>query len=242
VALGLALMACVVHFWLMRLRAPLTPERRALWLKAACKRVMSALGVRSRIHGRIPARGLVVSNHLGYLDILIYSAAMPCAFISKAEIGRWPYFGWAARTGGTIFLDRMSRASADSVARQMSARFALPVPVLLFPEGTSTDGSQVRRFHARLIEPAVAAGAPLIPAAICYVSEDGMPERELCWYGDMLFLPHLWKVLGARGISAEVHFAEPRIYASRREAAQAAHDEIAEMRAGFGRRETSLRG
>jgi lyso-ornithine lipid O-acyltransferase len=231
VALGLALMACFLHFCFMRLRGPLTPERRALWLQAACRRVMSALGIRCRIHGEVPARGLVVSNHLGYLDILIYSAAMPCVFISKAEIGRWPFFGWAARAGGTIFLDRLSRASADSVARQISARLTLAVPILLFPEGTSSDGSQVRRFHARLIEPAVAAGAQLTPAAVRYVTEGGVPERELCWFGDALFLPHLGKVLGTRGISAEVHFAKPRIYAGPREAAQAAHDEVAAMRA-----------
>jgi lyso-ornithine lipid O-acyltransferase len=234
VALGLALIACVVHFCFMRLRGPLTLQRRALWLQAACRRVMSALGIRSRILGRIPARGLVVSNHLGYLDILVYSAVMPCVFISKAEIARWPYFGWAARAGGTIFLDRLSRASANSVARLMTLRLALPIPILLFPEGMSTDGSQVRRFHARLIEPAVATGAQLTPAAIRYFARSGVPERELCWFGDTLFLPHLWKVLGTRGVLAEVHFAEPRIYASPREAARSAHDEVARMRERFG--------
>jgi 1-acyl-sn-glycerol-3-phosphate acyltransferase len=90
----------------------------------------------------------VVSNHLSYIDILVLAAAMPCFFVAKIEIGGWPFFGKAARSNGTIFVDRGSLASAMSVAEQMTERLKLPipVPVLLFPEGTSTDGSQVIRF------------------------------------------------------------------------------------------------
>ena len=85
---------------------------------------------------------------------------MPCFFVAKMEIGGWPFFGKAARSGGTIFVDRSSLASAMSVAEQMTERLKLPipVPVLLFPEGTSTDGSQVLRFHSRLIDPATSTG------------------------------------------------------------------------------------
>ena len=155
---------------------------------------------------------------------------MPCFFVAKMEIGGWPFFGKAARIGGTIFLDRSSLASAMSVAEQMTERLKLPIPVLLFPEGTSTDGSQVLRFHSRLIDPATSAGAPITAASVRYVIEDGTPERELCWFGDAPFLPHLWKALGTAGFSAEVHFGEPQIYPDRRIAADATHAEIAAMR------------
>jgi 1-acyl-sn-glycerol-3-phosphate acyltransferase len=174
--------------------------------------------------------GLVVSNHLSYLDIIIISATMPCFFVAKMEIDGWPFFGRAARSGGTIFLDRSSLASAMTVAEQMTERLKLPVPVLLFPEGTSTDGSQVLRFHSRLIDPAITAGAPIEAAGIRYVIEGGVEERELCWYGDEGFITHLWKVLGVKGFSAQLHFGEPRIYSDRRVAADQTHVEITAWR------------
>jgi 1-acyl-sn-glycerol-3-phosphate acyltransferase len=172
----------------------------------------------------------VVANHLSYLDILIISRAMPCFFVSKTEVGRWPYFGRAARTGGTIFIDRSSHASTTEVAQQIAERLRLPIPVLLFPEGTSSDGSQVLRFHPSLFEPAIMAGVPITAASVRYRIDDGGKESELCWFGDSLFLPHLWKVLGTAGFSPEVRFGEPRVYPDRRAAAQGTHDEVVVMR------------
>lgn len=227
--LGAALAACFAHYWLMRLRGRPPLERRARWLQASCRRVMAAMGIHYRAEGSIPERGLVVSNHLSHIDILIYGAIMPCFFVSKAEVAFWPYFGWAARAGGTLFLDRKRRTSANLVAQAMSVRLGLSVPILLFPEGTSTDGSDVMRFHPRLYEPAIVAAAPVTAAAIRYVNKGGT-ERELCWYGDMGFVPHLWRVLGSRGFFAEVRFGEPRAYATRRDAAQSTHDQVVAMR------------
>ena len=238
VALVFALALCVVRYWIKRLRGPLTLEQRAVWLQQAASIILKALDIGSLVEGQPPACGLVVSNHLSYLDIIIISAAMPCFFVAKMEISGWPFFGKAARTGGTIFLDRSSLASAMSVADQMTERLQLPVPVLLFPEGTSTDGAQVLRFHSRLIDPATTAGAPVTAAAIRYEIEGGlderlderMDERELCWYGDESFTTHLWKVLGVSGFSAHLRFFEPRIYADRRTAADQTHAEITAWR------------
>ncbi len=231
VALALVLASCILRYWLVRLRGPMTLERRALWMQASARSILVSLGIESQVEGQPPACGLVVANHLSYLDILIISAAMPCFFVAKMEIDGWPYFGKAARTGGTIFLDRSSRASAKSVAEQISERLQLPVPVLLFPEGTSTDGAQVLRFHSRLIDPATTAGAPITAAAVRYVVEDGdVEERELCWYGEESFTTHLWKVLGVKGFSARLWFGEPRIYSSRRVAADTTHAEITAWR------------
>lgn len=214
----------------MRLAGPLTLQRRALWLQESARRVLACLGMPYRVDGQPPARGLVVSNHLSYLDILIFAAAMPCCFVSKAEVDGWPFFGRAARSGGTLFLDRDSRASAEAVAAQIAARLAVPVPVLLFPEGTSTSGAQVLRFHSRLIEPAVRTGAPITAAAIRYALDGGQREHELCWYGNQDFLPHLWKLLGMDGFSARVRFGPPLFYADRRAAARQAHAEVVTMR------------
>jgi len=230
VALASVLALCIPRLWLYRLRGPLTLERRALWGQATGRQIMAALGIRIKVTGRLPQRGLLVSNHLSYLDILIYGTIVPCFFVAKAEIGRWPFFGWMSRAGGTLYVDRSSRASAESVTDQIAARLNLPVMVLFFPEGTSTDGSQLLRFRSRLFTPAVDAGAPVTAAAIRYVPENGTPERDLCWFGDAAFLPHLLKALGVSGFTAEVHFGEPHVYADRRAAADATQAEVQAMR------------
>jgi len=232
VALAFALVGCVLRFWTARIRGPLSLERQAEWLQQSSRSVLSSLGIRYRVEGKPPTRGLVVSNHLSYLDIAIFSATMKCFFVAKAEISKWPYFGEAARSGGTLFIDRSSLASAEDVSVQIAERLLLPVPVLFFPEGTSTDGTSVLRFHSRLFEPAVRAQAPVTAAAIRYILMDHVEERELCWFGDDGFLPHLWKALGTPGFVAELYFGEPRIYIHRRAAADQTREEIVTMREG----------
>ncbi len=232
-ALAASLVLCVLHFWRLCLRGPLTLERRALWAQISARRVLIALGIEVRMEGQPPARGLAVSNHLSYLDVIAFSAAMPCFFVSKTEVRRWPFFGKAARSGGTIFLDRTSHSSAVLVAHEIAERLKLPVPVLLFPEGTTTDGAQVLHFHSRLIDPAIQDRAPITACAIRFAAAaDGgrLAERELCWFGDQAFLPHLWKVLGLAGFSAEIRFGEPRVYTSRHFAAEQTHAQVTAMR------------
>jgi len=191
---------------------------------------MFSMGIEWRVEGNRPNHGLIVANHLSYLDVVILSAATPCFFVAKAEIDGWPFFGKAARSGGTIFHDRGSRSSAAIVVREISRRLPLPVPILFFPEGTTTDGSRMLRFRSRLFDPATQVAAPITAASIRYVLSDGTPESELCWYGDATFLPHLWKVLGCAGFHTEVRFGEPRIYPDRRTAADATQREVEAMR------------
>jgi len=230
VALAFSLALVVLRFWQIRIRGPLTMEQKAQWSQIAARTVLDALGIHYSVIGQPPTRGLVVSNHLSYLDILIIAAAMPCFFVAKMEIGGWPFFGKAARSNGTIFLDRSSLSSASSVAEQMVERLKLPIPVLLFPEGTSTDGSQVLPFHPRLIDPATSTGVQITAAAVSYVIEGGVEERELCWFGDTEFVPHLLKALETPGFSATVQFGEPKVYDDRRVAADATRTEVSGMR------------
>lgn len=232
VALSVALGLCILRYWMIRIRGPLTLVQRALWMQSAGRIVLTSLGVRYTVEGTPPQSGIVVANHLSYLDIVIFSAAMPCFFVAKAEIDRWPYFGEAARSGGTLFIDRSSLASAERVAAIITERLSLPVPILFFPEGTSTDGVSMLRFHSRLFEPAIRAAAPVTAASIRYVPVDASPESDLCWIGDDPFLPHLWKTLGTAGFTAEIKFGEPRIYPHRRVAADETYAEIAAMRSG----------
>jgi len=232
VALAFTLAMCMVRFGMVRLRGPLTWERRARWVHDSSQQILASLGIEYEVQGETPTAGLVVANHLSYLDILILSAAMPCIFVAKSEIASWPFFGTATRCGGTIYIDRASRASAGRVADLMESRLQRSVPVLFFPEGTSSDGSGLLPFHNRLFEPAIRTRSTVTSASVRYRLQHGMPERELCWFGDDAFLPHLWKALGYPGFTAEVRFGAAQIYPDRRSAAEQTYAEIAAMRAG----------
>ncbi|MGB9148280.1 MAG: lysophospholipid acyltransferase family protein [Acidobacteriaceae bacterium] len=220
------------RFALLRMRRGrgMEDRDRAEWLHRSCRTILRGIGVQIECRGPRPSSGLVCSNHLGYLDIAVYAAAMPCVFVSKREVGNWPVVGALARGAGTIFLDRQSRASADAVAREITERLRKTVPVMLFPEGTSTEGSKVLRFHPTLIGPAVDKQQEIAAAAVAYRADDA-EERELCWYGDASFLPHLLRLLGRTGIVAEVEFyPEASVYLERKAAAQDLREKVEAMR------------
>jgi len=191
---------------------------------------LSALDIQLRVEGTPPSRGFIVANHLSYLDIALFSAACPCFFVSKAEVARWPLFGFLAGVGGTLFVDRGSRSSAANVVREMGERFQHSIPVLVFPEGTSTDGSTVLRFHSTLFEPAVRAEAIVTPAAVRYRAAKNRNERDLCWFGDAAFLPHLWQTLKAESFEGIVRFGSSHVASDRRQAAIVAHAEVVALR------------
>jgi lyso-ornithine lipid O-acyltransferase len=186
--------------------------------------------VQLRCRGTRPTQGLIVSNHLSYLDIPVFAAATPCIFVAKREVSRWPIFGFFAGCGGTIFIDRQSRASTDEVAQQMIDVLRQGVAVVLFPEGTSTDGSTLLRFHPSLLEPAIAPGEAILAAAIGYRMR-GAEERDVCYYGDIHFGPHLLQLLGRPEIFAEVEFYPGgEVYPDRKSAALSLREKVAAMR------------
>jgi len=194
--------------------------------------VLSAIGIRCRIEGPLPeGTTLIVANHLSYLDIAIFSAALPCAFVAKHDIASWPGFGTLARFGGAIFVNRESRMSAWETMCSVQERLSENVPVLVFPEGTSTDGSGVERFHSTLLEAAVGNRIKVTPASISYEPQcSGAIERDLCWFGDELFLPHLRRVLGIKSFTAAIHFGAGELHPDRKTAAWRAHETVDSLR------------
>ena len=220
------------RFALLRLRrgSRISFHDRAEWLHLSCCTVLRRLAVRQDCRGPRPTHGLVCANHLSYLDVAVCAAATPCVFVSKREVNSWPAFGLFARCAGTIFLDRESRTNADAAAAAMAEAMDSGVPVLLFPEGTSTDGSEVLRFHPTLLEPAIQKKLEIAPAAIAYHVRGGQ-ERDACYYGDISFVRHLLHTLGRTGIVADIEFyPDPAVYAERHAAAQDRHDKLEAMR------------
>lgn len=152
-------------------------------------------------------RRLLVSNHQSYLDVIIIASVFPTLFVAKAEVGRWPLFGWLSKLGGTIFVDREDARSGVKCAYRVSRALRDGVNVQVFPEATTGDGSTVLPFNGLFFASAVRSQAPVLPLTIKFQSVNGRPaDREaldtVCWYGEMNFARHFWNLLNIE--SAEV--------------------------------------
>ena len=130
------------------------PSARAGWLQSSSRRVLRVFRVEAKTTGNIPASGLLVCNHLSYLDILVLAALAPCIFVAKHEVKHWPVFGWFAKLAGTVFVHREQRAQTGSTVRRIDAALRTGALLVLFPEGTSSGGQTVLPFKSSLLEPA----------------------------------------------------------------------------------------
>jgi 1-acyl-sn-glycerol-3-phosphate acyltransferase len=227
----LTLLQLLARFTWLRLRfRRLTLADRAAWMQASCALVLRRLKISLAIEGPLPQPGLIVSNHLSYLDILLHGAAGPRIFVSKTEVGSWPLFGWLARCGGTIFIVRGNRSAATEAAIGVEYALRSGVTVVLFPEGTSTDGTTLLPFHSFLFEPAIEAEALVTAAALSYEA-DNAEERDLCYYGDIHFKASLLEMLGRDGVRSRIRFdSKPRIYTNRKHAASDTWERVARLR------------
>src|SRR5262249_32419927 len=189
---------------------------RAAWLHHWCRFACCVLGIRIVTRGSMPTSGLLVSNHLSYLDIVVLSSIRPCIFVAKRDVASWPLFGWLAHAAGTIFVDRKQRFSSGKAVDAIRDAVAGGSVVVLFPEGTSSDGSTVLAFKSALLEPAVQLRSPIAAASIDYALDDGSVADEICYWRDMTLVPHLLNLLFRREIRAHCSFSPAKIRAGNR--------------------------
>jgi lyso-ornithine lipid O-acyltransferase len=232
--LGAALVEVAASFAMRHLRLSgakaLSARERANWLHDAACAVLKRIGLEVVAEGDPPLHGLVVSNHLSYLDVLAYASISPCLFVAKREVQGWPVFGAFATMAGTIYVDRERRAANEGAAALMDQALAAGVPVVLFPEGTSSDGQSRLRFHSRFFEPAVRGNALVTAAVVGYASSTA-DEAALAYHGDDVFGRHLVRTLGQRHLEARVAFAAAGArYTNRKEAARATQAEVELLR------------
>lgn len=152
-------------------------------------------------------RTLYVSNHSSWLDILVLGATLDARFVSKAEVASWPLIGWVAKLGRSIFVSR-NRGRTGSEVQELRARIEAGDSIILFPEGTTSDGARVLPFRSSFFSVADAA-ARIQPLALCYDRLGGLPvgrrDRPLfAWYGDMETGSHAWKLLRRTGTRVTV--------------------------------------
>jgi 1-acyl-sn-glycerol-3-phosphate acyltransferase len=188
--------------------------------------VARLFGARLRIEGMpIQDRGvLMVANHTSWLDIVTLSAAARISFVAKAEVNTWPFFATLARLQETVFVDRTRRSQTGEARDMIRERLLAGDALVLFPEGTSSDGNKVLPFKSALMGAAEAqvgtdaAGRPIHvpvqPVSVAYVGVHGLPmgreDRPLfAWYGDMELVPHLWEALLAGPVDVVIEFHPP---------------------------------
>lgn len=181
-----------------------------------------------RLHVRVigtPVTGrpvIFVSNHMSWVDIAAIGSTIPANFVAKREVRDWPLVGLTAELTGTVFVDRTRRQRTANVNAQIASRLAKGNPVVLFAEGTSSDGNRVLQFRSALIGAAgeLQSSASrhqdvlLQPLSISYTHINGLPMGRLhrplvAWYGDADFVPHLRAYVRQGAVDAVIAFGEP---------------------------------
>jgi 1-acyl-sn-glycerol-3-phosphate acyltransferase len=200
------LLALAIDFLLR----PVDQPAQAAWrIHRYCKRIVRSLGVSWSAEGAPITAGAVISNHLSYLDILVFAAAHPFIMVAKSEVRGWPGIGWLTRKAGTVYVVRGGGPPTyGDVNRAMAEAYRSGFPVLFFPEGTTTDGSEVLPFRRGLFHSVLNEGVEMQVAALHYASDDPHISiaNDICWWGDALLLPHLWRLAKSSGVRAFLHF------------------------------------
>ncbi|EXJ15471.1 lysophospholipid acyltransferase family protein [Imhoffiella purpurea] len=172
-------------------------------------RLCAALGIEISVRGRLEPGCLLVANHISWLDIPIIGGQGEIGFLSKAEVRTWPLIGWMAEIAGTLFIARGGNQTLN-IASRIAGLLASGRTLVIFPEGTTTDGSEVLRFHPRLFGIAQDAGPRIQPVAIGYhQGSDPRPETRAAYIGEDTLVASLWRILRHPNLVADIQLLEP---------------------------------
>ncbi|HEX7883238.1 MAG TPA: lysophospholipid acyltransferase family protein, partial [Afipia sp.] len=190
---------------------------------------------------------LILSNHASWLDIIVLGAIAPVVFVAKSEVANWPLFGWLAKLQRTVFVERERRHKTGDAARAMGDRLLGGDAVVLFPEGTSSDGIRILPFRSALIGSVHHAigdsthhdRVTVQPVSLAYVRFGGVPvgralRDKVAWYGDVDLVPHLLGVFASGAVDVTVSWGDPVGYgmtANRKEIAREAENAVRRMTA-----------
>lgn len=235
VELGRAVRALRLAAWIGygMATATLLPLLAAPWRETLvqhwARRVLHVLRVRIDLVGDLAPGCLVVANHVSWLDILVFHALAPARLVAKADVRQWPVFGRLAAHAGTLFVDRARRTDSGRIASLMQLHLRQGERIVLFPEGTTTEGSSVLPFKPALFEAAVRSGRPVLPAALRYRLPSGERDPAPAFTDDATLLASVWRVLASDSVQVSLHCGTPfdARACGRREAAAIAHAFVA---------------
>lgn len=187
------------------------------------RQVCRLVGVRLKIDGAVAEQQgvLLISNHVSWIDITVLSAVAPVSFVAKQEVASWPFVSWLAKLQRSVFVDRARRSEVGDKANEILGRLATGDHIVLFAEGTSSDGNSVIPFKTSLFAAAKPAGGAPMGAmvsaqtlALTYTKVYGLPlcrrgRHLVAWYGEMDLASHAWRLLGLGPIDANIRIGPP---------------------------------
>jgi 1-acyl-sn-glycerol-3-phosphate acyltransferase len=220
--------AALLLVWPLQRLAPTTRRKlRNLAFRAWGRLFCRIVGMRLRVEGEPPAGAFfLVANHVSYLDIPVLASRVDAAFVAKADLQGWPLLGWIFATADTIFIDRGRKRDLLRVMEQVKRARRTGLGVVVFPEGTSGSGARILPLKPSLLELAARRGEPVHYATLHYRTPEGEPPAQevVCWWNDMLFLPHILRLLRLRHFDGVLRFGEGPVAADdRKELARDLH-------------------
>jgi 1-acyl-sn-glycerol-3-phosphate acyltransferase len=191
----------------------ITPAQRQTLTQRWSRQLLRMLGVEAQVHwrhdGGLPGNVLIVANHISWLDIVVLNALQPARFIAKADLRRLPLVGRLVENAGTLFIERERRRDTHTVNRQTVEALARGDLVAVFPEGTTSDGTGLLKFHSSLLQSIVDAEGHMQPVAIRYRTSGDRHCAAPAYVGEQSLLDSFWRVTGERTIRAELHVMPP---------------------------------
>ena len=181
-----------------------------LWART----VLSIMKTHVSVQGQAPTPPFcLVSNHLSYLDVVLFQSLMPCVFVAKSEVAQWPVIGWLARAIGTRFIVRAKRSDVVRVNAEVEQSLLDGEGVIIFPEGTSGKGDGILPFKSAILGSVTNVGQPVTYASVSYRTPRGEAPAHLavCWWGDMTFADHFFNVLKLPSFEALVVFGDESV-------------------------------
>lgn len=177
----------------------LSPAQRDIRVRRWSARLMRILRIEVRVTGDWPGTEshplVLTSNHVSWVDIFVLHSVRPVRFVSKAEVRRWPVFGWLAEKTGTLFLERGSRQQTAAIGEMMKSVLRAGESIGLFPESTTSTGESLLPFHSSMLQAAVGCGVPVLPVFLAYRLMDGSPNPYVPYVGEMTFAESFARIL-----------------------------------------------
>jgi 1-acyl-sn-glycerol-3-phosphate acyltransferase len=206
-------LVALVHLWISVLGMPNRWKIISRINRTYTLLLRSILNIKVTIvgnEGQLERGGyVIIANHVGYIDGIVLGSIFPIVFVSKKEVRSWPIVGQWNILCGTVFIDRQHKEQVGLLVQEMSRKLKHEANILLFPEGTSTNGERMLPFQTVPLAAPLRSRSVIVPATLVYKSLDDVPvntaNRDLIyWYGNMDFVSHFWKLLALRSIEVLV--------------------------------------
>lgn len=234
----LALIAVPVMFFLSFTSNESVPNKKQKAYRTKWqKQVVQTIGIKLEVKGKakedvngINQSALWVANHISWMDIAVLGS-QGVGFLSKAEIRKWPVIGWLGEKSGTVFIDRGGKNASQLAATAIADKIYAGDSILVFPEGTTSSGENVRRFHARIFAPALDHKLSIQPIALQYLNDNGQVHPKAAW-NDQNFISNLVDVLAQPHINVILTYLpiiETKKYTERRQLAELAEEQIRDI-------------